>query len=487
MKKRAGLVVRLSRQTIATKQEPAHMHHNRFLQSQQHRIQHYAAASGAFDFFNMLTSPELLQTLEASLPEHRERLFPPTETLSMFIAQAMKPDRSCQSIVNDSAVKRLVYGLPQCSTKTGGYCKARQRLPLDMIMEMVKCSGRLIAEKAQVNWRWHGKRVRLVDGTTVTMPDTKANQSAYPQQGAQKAGLGFPICRIVGVTCLSSGAVLDAAMGQFQGKGSGEQGLLRSLLGIFEAGDVILGDAFYATYFLLAELQFRGIDALFEQQGSRKRSTDFKKGQTLGVNDHLITLPKPKIRPQWMTAEQYASAPASLTVRELEAGGRILVTTMQCPNTYPAVALKDLYKRRWQVELDIRNIKTTLGMETLSCKTPEMGEKEMWIYLLGYNLVRLMMAQSALIADVLPRTLSFKHTLQLYLAWDRATMHPSAQVELSFNQLLALVAQQAVGNRPGRIEPRAIKRRPKAYPLLMQTRAQAKEQLKQSGHPKKLK
>lgn len=481
------MVIRLSHQTIAITQKPAHMHHNRFVHSQQHRIQHYAATSGAFDFFNMLTSPELMQTLEASLPDHRERLFPPTETLSMFIAQALKPDRSCQSIVNEAAVKRRVYGLPQCSTKTGGYCKARQRLPLAMIKDMVQCSGRLIAEQAHIGWRWHGKRVRLVDGTTVTMPDTHANQAAYPQQGGQKPGLGFPICRIVGVICLSSGAVLDAAMGQFQGKGSGEQALLRSLLGGFELGDVMLGDAFYATYFLLAELQSRGVDALFEQQGSRKRSTDFQKGQPLGNHDHLITLPKPKIKPQWMTAEQYACAPETLTVRELEIGGKILVTTMLCPNTYSAVELKDLYKCRWQVELDIRNIKTTLGMETLSCKTPEMSEKEMWVYFLGYNLVRLMMAQSALLADVLPRTLSFKHTLQIYLAWDSVAICVGEQIESSLDQLLALIAKKSVGNRPKRIEPRAIKRRPKAYPLLMQTRTQAREQVKQFGHPKKLK
>lgn len=481
------MVIRLSHQTIAITQEPAHMNHNRFVQTQQHRIQHYAATSGAFDFFNMLTSHELMRTMEASLPEHRERLFPPTETLSMFIAQVMKPDRSCQSIVNDSAVKRSVYGLPQCSTKTGGYCRARQRLPLEMLIEMVQCSGRLIAAKAQVNWRWHGRRVRLVDGTSVTMPDTQANQRAYPQQGVQRPGLGFPICRIVGVTCLSSGAVLDAAMGEFQGKGSGEQALLRSLLGVFESGDVMLGDAFYATYFLLAELKSRGVDALFEQHGSRKRTTDFQKGHPLGINDHLITLPKPKIRPQWMTEEQYKAEPETIKVRELEIGGKLLVTTMLCPNTYPAVELKDLYKRRWQVELDIRNIKTTMGMETLSCKTPEMSEKEMWVYLLGYNLVRLMMAQSALLADVLPRTLSFKHTLQLCLALDRTATGIGEQVEAHLDKLLALIAEKTVGNRQGRIEPRAIKRRPKAYPLLMQTRAVAREQVKQFGHPKKLK
>lgn len=461
------------------------MHINRSALSKQHRVQHYAAANDAFDFFNMLTSPDLLDTLEASLPEHRERLFPPTETLSMFLAQALKPDRSCQGIVDDAAVKRLIHGLPHCSTHTGAYCKARKRLPLEMVTGMARHTGRMIAAEGSDTWLWRGRRVRLVDGTTVTLPDTQANQTAYPQQRGQKPGLGFPICRIVGVTCLSSGAVLDAAMGGYKGKGSGEQALLRTLLDIFESGDVMLGDAFYGTYFLLAELRSRGVDALFEQQGMRKRSTDFRLGKKLGIKDHLITLTKPKARPEWMTVEQYESAPDTLDIRELEVGGKTLVTTMTCPNTIPKSALKDLYKQRWQVELDIRNIKTTLGMETLSCKTPEMGEKELWVYLLAYNLIRLIMAQSALMADVLPRALSFKHTLQLWLAWSGTSAREDDQDNLK--KLLALVAEQSVGNRPGRIEPRAIKRRPKPYPLLTKTRVLAREQVMKYGHPKKLK
>ncbi len=483
--KRAGGMVGLSRQTIATTEEPTPMHPSRSVLSQQQRIRHYAQASDAFCFFKQLTSPELFDTLEAALPEHRERLFPPTETLSMFMAQAMKADRSCQSIVNEAAVTRLRHGLPSCSTKTGAYCKARQRMPLDMVSEMVTHTGQLIAEKVPERWRWHGRRVLLADGTTVTLPDTPANQAAYPQQSGQKMGLGFPICRIVGITCLSSGAALNAAMGKFKGKGSGEQALLRSMLDTFEMGDILLGDAFYATYSLLAELPLRGVDAVFEQHGARRRSTDFRRGTKLGSEDHLITLNKPKIRPQWMTEDQFKSISDTLTVRELDIGGKVLVTTLLCPKTTPKSDLKALYKSRWNVELDFRNIKTTLGMETLSCKTPQMGEKEMWVYLLAYNVIRLIMLQSALLADVLPRLLSFKHTLQLWLAWDRTARHASD--EESPEALLLLVAKQSVGNRPGRIEPRALKRRHKPYPLMTQTRAAARAHVQKYGHPKKVK
>ncbi len=273
-------------------------------------------------------------------------------------------------------------------------------------------------------------------------------------------------------------------MGDYKGKGSGEQALLRRLLDSFESDDLILGDAYYATYFLLAELLARKIDGLFEQNGARRRSTDFRYGEKLGTCDHLIVLEKPKNCPEWMTEEQYNCTPNTLTVRELKVSGKILVTTLTCPKTVSKNALKELFKKRWQVELDIRNIKTTLGMSTLSCKTPEMGEKEMWVYFLAYNLIRLLMTESALLAEVLPRTLSFKHTVQLWLAWD-GTQKPTDHQD-KLDELLALAAERSVGNRPGRIEPRAIKRRPKPYPLLMESRAAAREKVKKYGHSKKL-
>jgi len=166
----------------------------------------------------------------------------------MFLAQALNPDRSCQNIVNDATVKRLTSGLPRCSINTGAYCKARQRLPLTLLSTLVRHAGTLISAQAPETWLWYGRRIRLVDGTTVTLPDTAANQAIYPQQGGQKPGLGFPICRIVAITCLASGAVLNAAMGSFKGKGGCEQTLLRSLLDTFEPGDMMLGDAFYGTY-----------------------------------------------------------------------------------------------------------------------------------------------------------------------------------------------------------------------------------------------
>ena len=449
----------------------------RFIQTQRHDTDCLSA-------FNLLTSDILLDEVERRLPEHRERLFPPTETLAMFVTQALSADRSCQHVVNQAAVQRLVTGVPACSTHTGGYCRARQRLPLEMVSGLTRYLGQQIDQQLPSEWRWHGRRVRLVDGTTVTMPDTAENQAAYPQQGGQKAGLGFPICRVVGITCLSSGALLNAAMGRFNGKGGDEQTLLRSIQESLESGDILIGDAFFPTFFLIAAMQAQGVDILMEQMGARKRVTDFRCGKKLGQRDHLMVIKKPKKKPDWMSEIDYRAAPETITLRELKASGKVLVTTMICPKTASKGELKALYKQRWSVELDIRHIKETMGMNILSCKTPDMALKEIWVYLLAYNLIRLLMAQAAFTANIIPRKISFKHCLQLWLLWSQKA---DTSNDEALYALCALMAQQRVGNRPGRIEPRAVKRRPKAYPLLITPRPHAREKVQKYGHPKKLK
>ena len=461
------------------------MHHTFSLaRTQQRFIQSQRIDTDCQSTFNLLTSDLLLEEIEKRLPEHRERLFPPTETLAMFVTQTLSADRSCQHVVNQAAVQRLITGLPVCSTHTGGYCRARQRLPLEMVSGLTRHLGQQIDQKLPDDWRWHGRRVRLVDGTTVTMPDTPENQVTYPQQRGQKEGLGFPICRVVGITCLASGALLNANIGRFNGKGGDEQTLLRSIQETLESGDILIGDAFFPTFFFIAAMREQGVDILMEQMGARKRVTDFRRGKSLGQRDHLIEIKKPKKKPDWMSESAYQAAPETLTVRELKAGGKIMVTTMTCPKTASKAELKVLYKQRWEVELDIRHIKETMGMNILSCKTPDMVLKEIWVYLLAYNLIRLLMTQAALAARITPRKISFKHCLQLWLLWSqKADTSDDEQIY----GLCMLMAQQRVGNRPGRIEPRAVKRRPKAYPLLTIPREQARKNVRKNGHPTKLK
>lgn len=446
------------------------------LQQRRRGIQRRANSTEAVEFFNVLTSPELLETTEALLPEHRERLYPPTVTLSMFMRQALEADGSCQKAVNGWAAQRAADGLNACSVRSGGYCRARQRLPLEMVSALTRQTGRLLSQKARTQWLWRGRTVKLVDGTGISMPDTPENQERYPQPSTQAPGVGFALARLVMVICLATGAALDAAIGPHSGKGSGELGLVRRLLEGFRPGDVMLADALYCNYFLIATLMAAGVDVLFEQNGSR--ITDFRRGQSLGTRDHIVHWPKPAARPEWMTPEQYAHFPDELTVREVKVAHQVLVTTLLDHRKVSKDDLSALYARRWNVELDLRNLKTTTGMDVLSCQTPQMNEKQLWVHLLAYNVIRLLMAQAACHAGIDPRELSFKHTVQLWTEW----VSRGLSATKDYGLLFTLIAQCTVGNRSGRIEPRMRKRRPKPYPWLKVPRAHARRKIKRHGH-----
>jgi len=453
------------------------------LKNQQKRVTDHVRATDNYGFINLLTGPELLDVVEAQFPEHRERLYTPAVTLSLFMTQVLSSDGSCQNTVNGYVVSRAFNGLEPCSTGTGAYCKARQNLPLEMVSNVARQTGRVIVEHTPDAWHWRGRRIKLVDGTTVTMPDTPENQAVYPQQNTQKPGLGFPIARMVGLICLGSGAVLDAAMGPYQGKETGEHALFRQLLNTLESGDVVLADRYYCSYWLIALLLAMRVDVIFGQNGARK--TDFRKGKRLGARDHIVEWTKPRVCPDWLKKEDYENFPETMSIREAKVAGKVLVTTFLSPGDTPKAELSDLYKQRWHVELDLRNIKTTLGMESLRCMTPKMNEKEMWVYFLSYNLIRMLMCEAALQAEILPRQISFKHTLQVWIAWSRYPWEAAEDEQTVL--LLVLIAEQRVGNRSGRIEPRSVKKRPKPYPRLMKPRAQARDEIRKFGHPRKLK
>jgi hypothetical protein len=265
-------------------------------------------------------------------------------------------------------------------------------------------------------------------------------------------------------------------LGSATRKGTGELGLVRRLLEGFSPGDVMLADALYCNYFLIATLMGAGVDVLFEQNGAR--ITDFRRGQSLGTRDHLVCWRKPTARPEWMSPEQYAGFPDELTVREARVDHQVLVTTLLDHRQVSKDDLSALYAQRWNVELDLRNLKTTTGMDVLNCQTPQMNEKQLWVHLLAYNVIRLLMAQAASNAGVDPRGLSFKHTVQLWTEWTSRGFSATTDC----GRLFTLIAQCRVGNRPGRIEPRMRKRRPKPYPWLKIPRAQARRKIVRHGH-----
>lgn len=449
--------------------------------SRQHKpqaVQAFLGQSTAPFFPQAFTQTQLNALVSDLLPRYRDRLFTPVETLSLFIQQALSPDGSCQAVLDSWLAQRALDGRPLASCNTAAYCMARQKLSLSFIQAVTKQVGALVDQEAAESKLWCDRPVRMIDGTSVTLADTAPNRELYPKQRQKGREVASPLCRVSALICYGSGALLNAASGPFNGKGSDEQTLLRSMLHTLNERDILLGDAFYPSYLLLNELHQRQVDGLFAQYGARRRSTDFTKGSRLASRDHLITYRKPPRCPDWMSDEDFARVPKTLCLRELEVKGQLLVTTLLDAKRYPKRSLYNLFKKRWNIELDLRDIKTTLGMEYLRCKTPSMVEKELWVYLLAFNMIRWLMVQAARKARLKPRSLSFKHTLQLYLAWQYRGVG-------RLGSLLRLITKIKVGQRPGRVEPRALKRRPKPYRLLLLPRAVERELIRIRGHIKR--
>jgi hypothetical protein len=443
--------------------------------------------SAALPFVSLLDPNQVEQALRDENVSSRNRIYPPLVTLCVFLSQVLDPVQCCVKAVARLLAFRAEQGLPPCSAETGAYCQARQRLPESAMRCLTQQTGRDLLDRADNAWRWHGRNVKIVDGTTNSMPDTPANQAAYPQPRNQKPGVGFPLLRLVVVFTLAVGTVLDAAMGSCHGKQTGEAALWRTLLDQVESDDIILADRLFGTYFDIAQVQQRGGDAIFRLHKGRK--TDYRCGQKLGRYDQVVSWTKPKQRPDWMDPQTYAAMPETLEVRLVrvrvaEKGFRTkqidLVTTLLDAAVYSRGELAGLYRARWQAELDLRSLKVTLHMDVLRCKTPEMVRKEVWAHLLGYNLIRSVMADAARAHGAVPRQLSFAGAWQTVEVF-APVLHGCSpeRTEEVYEQLLKAVAAHRVGNRPNRYEPRKRKRRPKPFLWLHTTRVKARARLEQ--------
>lgn len=442
----------------------------------------FAQADG-LAFAEVLSAEGVETALREEGATWRDCVYTPLLTLWAFLGQVISPDGSCRAAVARVLAWLVSRGERPCTPQTHAYCKARQRLPESLFVRLMRESGRALHQAASADWRWQGRRVKLVDGTTVTMADTAKNQAAYPQQPQQQPGLGFPIARLVVVFCLACGSVIDAALGRYQGKKTGENALLRTL-DAFEPGDVLLADRYFSGYFDIVHWRQRDVDVV--TQLHQRRRCDLRRGRRLGPNDHVVVWTKPP-RPDWMDEATYAGMPEQLVVREVRVrigvpGFRtkvvVVVTTLLDADVYSARDLAELYRARWHAELDLRSLKITLGMDVLRCKSPAMVRKELWAHLLAYNLIRTLMAQAAEQTGCTPRDLSFKGTLQTMKEFAERLLdgHSRNRAELHEWLLLAVAAHQ-VNDRPDRVEPRARKRRPKQYPRLMQPRRAAQKQL----------
>lgn len=439
------------------------------------RVVAQARKHGDLYFAGLLSEDRIEKALGTARWLWQGWIYTPAVTIWVFLSQCLSPDHSCRDAVSRLIAWRLALGLPPCSADTGAYCTAREDLPEEACSRLIGETGRRVDEEAPEKWRWLGRRVLDVDGSTITMPDTEANQAEYPQLSSQRQGCGFPIARIVVVFSLAVGTVLDAAIGKYRGKQTGENSLFRTLHDLLQEGDVVLADRYFSGWFDIALLKSRGVDIVVRKH--QLRATDFRTGQRLGRGDHLVCWSKPA-RPAWMSTKQHAALPDSLTMREVrihveQKGFRtqelVVVTTLLDVEQYPAAEIAQLYRRRWQAELNLRSLKIVLQMDHLRCKTPHRVRNEFYMHLVAYNLIRQMMAVAAFRAGVEPWTVSFKGALQT-LNNLLPMLATSISTEVWCDAVMEAIATHEVGNRPDRIEPRVRKRRPKNYPLMREPR-----------------
>lgn len=425
-----------------------------------------------------------------------DTIFTPAIVIWGFLSQVIHKEehRSCLAAVARIGVLLVAMGRPRCKQNNGPYCRARCRLPLPVVRELSEDVASRCEAQAPPEWLWKNRHVKLIDGTTVTMPDTEENQEAFPQQTCQQEGLGFPIARMVVLLSLATAMVQGMAMGPYQGKETGELALLRELLDHFAAGDIALADKLYGSFFIIALLGEHQVDLVTLLHQSRDADAEIRRGKRVGKGDYLITWDLPD-RPDWMDEETYSRMPEKLELRLIQVkipqrGFRPkslnIVTTLTDHELYRPDELSSLYRERWNVELDIRSIKVTMGMDDLRCQTPQMVRKEIWTCFLAYNLIRQKMLQSALAKGIVPRRLSFTNALQVVAAgWMVANLLDKNTYEALIRMELHSIASQTVGKRPGRVEPRAVKRRPKPTRLLTMMRDAARALLLKGIDPYK--
>jgi len=442
---------------------------------------------GDLPFTDVLSESAVAQALKALDVVWLDRIYSPLVTLWVFLSQVLSQDHSCRAAVARLIAHRVSRGQRPCSAETSAYCQARKRLPEEFYAEVARKAGQSLDSNVKKEWLWKDRRVLAYDGSTVSMPDTPENQQAYPQPPQQRLGVGFPLARIAAFFSLSCGAVLDLDVCSYSGKGHSELGMLRKLWDILIPGDVLLADRYMCAWHEIFLLKQRGVDTVTRIHHCRR--VDFRSGKRLGKDDHIVEWRRPgRIRSiDWQTLK---SLPERLTIRETrvriqQPGFRcrsmIIVSTLLDAEEVTASDLAELYRARWNAELDLRSLKQTMQMDILRCKTPELVRKEIWTHILAYNLIRTIIAQAAVKHGVEPRTISFKGAIQTLEAFqplfavhgDRDRAHRRNL----YQQFLEAVATHRVADRPDRCEPRLRKRRPKKYDSMLEPRRVIKRKM----------
>src|SRR6476620_6810945 len=450
-------------------------------------LQRQFLQDGELPFTDALSESAVAQALKALDVVWLDRIYSPLVTLWVFLGQVLSQDHSCRAAVARLIAHRVSRGQRPCSAETGAYCQARKRLPEQFYAEVARKAGQSLDNTAKEEWLWKGRLVLTYDGSTVSMPDTVENQQAYPQPPQQRLVVGFPLARIAAFYSLSCGAVLDLAICSYSGKGHSELGMLRRLWDILLPGDILLADRYMCTWHGIYLMKQRGIDTVTRVHHCRR--VDFRRGKRLGKDDHLVEWRRPgRIRSiDWQTLKLL---PEQLTIRETRVRiqqpgfrGRsmIVISTLLDAEAVSANDLAELYRARWNAEIDLRSLKQTLQMDILRCKTPELVRREIWTHILAYNLIRTIIAQAAAKHSVEPRTISFKGAIQTLEAFQpliaaQADCFSPSRRRL-YDRLLDAVVTHRVADRPNRFEPRQRKRRQKKYDRMMKPRNQLKREM----------
>jgi hypothetical protein len=401
----------------------------------------------------------------------RRRLYPLHVTLFLLLSQCLSIAVSCREAVLLLRASRAAAGLPLPGTGTAAYCRARKRLPPAWLESILAAQAAALVNGVPERWRWCGHDVKVVDGTTLRLADTPANQERWPQPASQKPGCGFPSLRIVTVFSLATGALLAKAAG---GLAEGEGALLRSLQGTFAKGDVVLRDRGFADYATAAALLAAGVHSVVRIH--QRLSASIAEVSRTAEGDRIVRWCRPKKPTGGATAEQWSALPETIDVRLVDvtvdiAGFRTraytILTTLTDAARYSREDLAELYRRRWEVELDLRDLKTTMGFAELRARSPEMALREIDGALIAYNFVRALMAEAAGPQGPRPRALSFAAAIQALRQFLPAARHLRKRL---FDALLKTIRLGALRTRSGRTEPRAVKRRGTGYALLNKPR-----------------
>lgn len=437
--------------------------------------------------------------------EDHEAVYTPAITLWALISQTFfaKEQRSCSAAVARVASLWASLGRVVCNTNTGAYCRARLKIPFQAVREITKrlareaetsvehdeaISQEEAAEQlvppvvANVKTVSTTGRILLVDGFTVDAADTPENQAEYPQNQAQKEGLGFPILRCVSLISMTTGLLVDLAIGSYSGKETGETALLWQMIGELREGDILVADSYYCTYWLIGICRQIGVEVVMKNH--HKRDDHPADAVRLCKGQSLVTWKRPT-RPSWMSREDYQKQPKMIEIRLVdidvgEPGFRpesfTIATTITDRKIYTSEWIGSVYQSRWLVELDIRAIKCSLGMEILRAKTPEMVRTELWSCLLAYNLMRLKILQSCGTNGRDPRSMSLTKTMQMLATnWLLCAVAGVSEAMAALGQ--SQPADELVGHRGGRFEPRKNKRRPKVLALMTKPRDAYKSEL----------